>query len=64
MARYWMRVTQDAYQLPMAVGTSCAELSRITGLSPSAIRAAVHRWKLGQRYPSCILIEIEEDEDA
>lgn len=39
----WLRVTNDEYELPVAVGRSAEELARICGVTTSAIFKALKR---------------------
>lgn len=62
MTKLWMMVTNDKYELPMAVADSAEELARMTGTTANVIYSAVsHAKKLG--YKSIyVKVEIEEGE--
>lgn len=47
MMKIYMQVTKDEYELPLAVATNPAELSRITGKSIGAIQRAISRHRQG-----------------
>jgi len=61
----WMEITQDHYELPIAVAGSIAELARMRGVSEHSIRISMSRQNTGQvkSKPKYIRIEMEEDED-
>lgn len=57
----WMKVTNDEYELPVAVANSRAELARKLGLKPNSISTAIHRAKkTGHRQ---IFVEVVIDDD-
>lgn len=43
----YMAVTDDAYELPLAIGDSCRELGRIIGLDPGEICRLVNGKRKG-----------------
>ena len=62
MVKVYMQVSQDRFQLPLAVASSAQELSKITGKSKDTIYHAVWRWKMGRiQKPSFITVDIEEE---
>lgn len=64
MLMVWMEVTQDKYQLPVAVAESIKELSMITGTPKSAISQSACRMRNGQHLRGRFLsVEIEEEGD-
>ena len=57
----WMLVTNDKYELPIAVADSAADLARMLGINANTIYSAVCRTdKLGywSRY---VRVEVEDD---
>ena len=40
---YWMRVTKDKYELPIAVGDTSEELAKLVGVKAATIRRAICR---------------------
>lgn len=51
MKRYiWMEVTQDEYELPVAVAGSLNALARILGVTPSAISHGVKKFGSRSKY--------------
>ena len=40
---YWMRVTKDKYELPIAVGDTSEELAKLDGVKAATIRRAICR---------------------
>ena len=40
---YWMRVTKDKYELPIAVGDTSEELAKLVGVKAVTIRRAICR---------------------
>lgn len=45
MNRVWMAVSQDEYQLPIAVAESANELAKMMGVSEASIRSSISRLK-------------------
>jgi hypothetical protein len=46
---YWMAVTADEYELPLAVEDSARALAERLGMSPNSIKGAIKRNWDGQR---------------
>lgn len=46
---YWLAVTADKYELPLAVALTAEELGRMRGLDKSTIKSAVRRQNKGDR---------------
>lgn len=40
---YWMRVTKDKYELPIAVGDTAEELAKLVGVKVATIKRAICR---------------------
>lgn len=40
---YWMRVTKDKYELPLAVGDTAEELAKLVGVKVATIKRAICR---------------------
>lgn len=61
--KVWMRITNDEYELPIAVANSAAELGRICGTNANAIRSAISHVKHGRKpFTSFICVEIDDKE--
>ena len=58
----WMKITQDEYELPVAVADSSDELGEICGCDGQTIRCAFSRYNLGQR-KSTKYIKVMIDDD-
>lgn len=57
----WMEVTQDKYELPVAVADTAAELARLRGVSTRAIFIAMVRYKKKEvKQLKYIKVEIEK----
>ena len=59
----YMAVTDDAYELPLAIGDSCRELGRIIGLDPGEICRLVNGkrkgvYKKGRKF---VRVYVEDD---
>ena len=46
---YWLAVTADKYELPLAVALTAEELGKMRGLDKSTIKSAVRRQRNGNR---------------
>ena len=56
MSKVWMKVTNDEYELPIAVADSVSELAKIVNAKPTHISSAVcHGSK------TYLKIEVEDD---
>lgn len=55
----YMMITKDKYELPLAVGDSIMELSRILNVDPSSILRGTRRGK--SKYVK-VFIDIDDDE--
>lgn len=63
MIHIWMMVTQDEYELPLAIADSSDELARICGTSANSIRSTVAKARKGIiKNPSYVLVKVEEGE--
>ena len=65
----WMEITNDEYELPVAVADTATELAKLRGVSRSGIHSAMLKYKSRQennknKVPFCKYkkIEIEEDD--
>ena len=57
----WMKVTNDEYELPVAIADSRSELARKLGIKPNTIATAIHRAKkTGHRQ---IFVEVFVDDE-
>ena len=57
----WMAVTNDEYELPIAVANTCSELAEMIGINPYSIRK--HRWWCKTNGVKCQYHKIEVDDD-
>ncbi|MFI3171421.1 MAG: hypothetical protein R3Y58_03480 [Eubacteriales bacterium] len=62
MSYYYMTVTPDEYELPIAVAESVTELSEILGISCNSISTALSRGLSGKKWGFKI-IKIEKREE-
>lgn len=53
----WMEISQDRYELPLAVATSAKELARMVGSTPSIIYSELSQFRAG-RLRSCRWVHI------
>lgn len=63
--RFTWAVTDDAYELPLAIGDSCRELGRIIGLDPGEICRLVNGkrkgvYKKGRKF---VRVYVEDQEE-
>ena len=59
-----MKVTDDAYEFPVAMADTARELARIVGVSPCTISSSILRYESGERSKSLYRrIEIEGEEE-
>lgn len=61
MKKVYMLITQDKYELPLAVADTSEELSKMLGLSSSAVASSICRAKQSGR--KCRYIEVRIDEN-
>ena len=62
--KVYMEVTQDEYELPLAIADSPAELARMCGVNPNAVSSAISHWKSGKHPRSrFIVVKIDEEDD-
>lgn len=57
----YMEVTQDEYELPVAVASSVDQLSRLRGVAKSSIFSSISREKAGKSKSKYKRVEIEDD---
>lgn len=61
--KLWMKVTNDEYELPLAVADTMAELARMTGIKPESLYSIISRDRHGKKH-SYSYREVEiNDED-
>lgn len=51
-SKLWLKVTSDAYELPLAVADTAVELARLCGVTVNTIYAQMSRVRSGA-LPSC-----------
>lgn len=61
--KVWMKITQDALELPEIVADSAAELARICGTTRNAVSSAASHARLNGIKSSYISVEVDLDED-
>lgn len=63
MRAVYMAVTDDAYELPIAIGDSCRELGRIIGLDPGEICRLVNGKRKGvyKKGREFVRVYVEDD---
>lgn len=48
--KLWMKVTNDEYELPLAVADTMAELARMTGIKPESLYSIISRDRHGKKH--------------
>lgn len=56
--KYYMKVTNDKYELPIAVAESPGELAQMLGVTKGTVLASI-----GHHYANWIRLEIEDEEE-
>lgn len=64
MKRLWMKVTNDKYELPLAVAESIAELARMTGTTRNSLNSIFCRNRKGLKASKHYVEVIIDDEDS
>ena len=58
----YMKVTNDRYELPMAIADSAKELSKLVGAPDSSIRTCAYRYSCGKvKHSIYRMVEIEDE---
>lgn len=58
----WMKVSDDEYQLPLAVANSATELARMVGTTPNALSSAIYRNRKGEcKKTTYVKVEVTDD---
>lgn len=58
----YMEITEDEYELPVAVATSATQLARLRGVSVNSIRASISHENAGRRkFSRYKRVEVEDD---
>jgi hypothetical protein len=61
MADYiYMEVTQDEYELPVAIASTSTELAKLCQTTTNAIRQGLHRRKNPKRWSRFVRVDVEE----
>lgn len=58
----WMKVTDDKYELPIAIAESRAKLARKLGIKPNSIATAIHRAKITGHKQVFIKVIVDDEE--
>ena len=59
----WLEVTQDIYELPVAVADSCTELAKMRHVSPNSISSTISHVKSGtnrMKFSKYVKVEVDE----
>lgn len=48
--KLYMKVTNDEYELPLAVADTMAELARMTGIKPESLYSIISRERHGKKH--------------
>lgn len=59
----WMYVTDDEYELPMAVADTCGQLAKLVGVTANAIRLDRYRARLNGTNSRFIKVNVDSLED-
>ena len=62
MRNLWLEVSDDEYELPVAVADSAEQLSRMTGRHPHAVLDMVSKHKRGL-VKKCRFVKVRIDDD-
>ena len=57
MSTVFMRVTNDKYELPVAVADTLSELAHMVGVDPSSVWHALHR---GWKKSTYVAVEVDD----
>lgn len=57
----YMRVTNDKYQLPIAVTDTVAELAKIFGTTPNAVSSAISKQRAGRQAGTYYRVEVDDE---
>lgn len=63
MKRLYMKVTNDEYELPVAVADSSKELAEMVGTTRNAILSAISHGKTDKYKRVYIKVEFEDEEE-
>lgn len=58
----WLKVTNDKYELPIAVGGTAQELADMLGITDNVIHSTISHYNKG-RIKSCPYVKVEEGDD-
>lgn len=59
---YYMEITKDEFELPVAVAETTAELARIRGVAPNTIKSVMYHAKKNKS--KCKYIKVVMDEEG
>lgn len=59
---YWMKVTKDEYQLPIAIATSASGLARLLGIKTNTLYRATSKGQK-DKYPQYVKIPRDDEID-
>lgn len=60
----YMKITNDKYELPVAVADTASELANILGIKKSSIAASMYHARAGKRKEIYIKVYVGSDEDG
>lgn len=60
----YMKISNDKYELPLAVADSPSELAAMLGLQKSSMWSIFSKLRKGvSRYKSYLIVEVDDDDD-
>jgi len=63
MEKLWLKVTNDVYELPLAVARTTEELGEMCGISGASIRQMVSHAKNETRFCPYVKVEIDDNDE-
>lgn len=60
--KLWMKVTNDEYELPLAVAESAAELARMVGVKPESIYTIMSRSRKGKQHSPYMVVTVDDND--
>lgn len=58
----YLKVTNDKYELPVAVADSVGELARMLNMSTKTLHSTFSRIRHGATYKTYIIVNVDEEE--
>lgn len=63
MCKVYMKITNDKYELPIAIADTVGELAKMCGVTTNNIYSAISHRKSGERNTSFVRVEFDEEEE-